>query len=277
MSPLAPKAVRVRTTDGWQDIAIQGSPGPAGGSTNLIQEIVLAAPGVITFSSIPQTYDSLEVLFALRGNQVGFATPKDLSIVRFNGYSGAGYNNQELNAFGTTIQAYGADNETFGRLGGMPDNVTGAGRYGVGRLTIPEYKGLGGFIQYCTQGPAGAPSYSRASVTGLVAESPSPRSRFPPIRRPTISRQARGRGCTESGRLRRRRQALSSITSRPASRSTLRTGPSGRTRTLSPLYSRHSHHSSLRCQAVLSMGRRSTSWPTPRMESSGTCATGRQV
>lgn len=70
--------------------------------TGLIQKQLLASPAAsITFSAIPGTYDSLQLILDCTGTAAGSPT---LS-VRFNGDTGANYNWQLLTGFDTTVQA----------------------------------------------------------------------------------------------------------------------------------------------------------------------------
>ena len=49
MSPPTPKAVRVRTTDGWQDVAIQGAPGPPGRTPSCKAQSLIAFAAADTY------------------------------------------------------------------------------------------------------------------------------------------------------------------------------------------------------------------------------------
>lgn len=77
------QAVRVRTTAGWQDIAMMGPPGPQG-SMVLIGKYDLAASNII--SNIPQIYDHLRLV--IRGRTT--ANGLNNAFMRLNGVSAAG-------------------------------------------------------------------------------------------------------------------------------------------------------------------------------------------
>jgi hypothetical protein len=102
---LVPKAVRVRTTNGWQDIAIQGAQGRPGGALVKIADVVLsaAAPN-IDFQNIPQNFEHLQLVATLRGDQAGAAWVT--TFIRLNGDSGNNYYPQRLRGIGSTAAAY---------------------------------------------------------------------------------------------------------------------------------------------------------------------------
>lgn len=171
--PLSPKAVRVRTSAGWQDIALQGvqgevgptgptgSTGPTGpagpaGAMTLIQNTYLSASATsISFFSIPQTYNHLKLIGYMRGmSPVSFA----VAGIRLNGDGGGNYHTQRVRASGSTVSSFENFSLTYWQVDIPGANPT-AGLYGTFEITIPSYKSISAkhahWLNSCIVGGAG--------------------------------------------------------------------------------------------------------------------------
>lgn len=133
-----PKGVKVKTTDGWQDLAIVGPQGPPSGSMQLIGDVVLgAAAPTFDFQNIPQTFAHLKLVANLRCTD---ATPWVSSYVRFNNDSTPGnYLNERHRAYGGTSVGI----ENYQTVGGIPYEVMAASLAGWTTpliMDIPDYR-----------------------------------------------------------------------------------------------------------------------------------------
>jgi hypothetical protein len=129
-----PNAVRVKTSSGWQDVAMMGPPGPQG-SMVLIGKYDLAASNII--SNIPQIYDHLRLV--VRGRTT--ANGLNNAFMRLNGVSAAGnYDWFQMYMTGTAAPAnsgfLGQSEMKIGWANGA-DSV--AGYKSVADILIPGY------------------------------------------------------------------------------------------------------------------------------------------
>lgn len=158
-----PNAVRVRTSLGWQDLAVVGPPGPAGpagatgpqgpqgvpgpagggGAMTMIADTTLAAlAAIIDFSSIPQTFKDLRLSFTGRGD--GAVT---LVCIRFNGDATAVYGTE----FMATDGPSGRFNYFDAIVGGVLFDLAGSANTGnvpsSGEAIIPNYRDGSTFVR----------------------------------------------------------------------------------------------------------------------------------
>ena len=132
------KAVRVKTTDGWQDIGYQGPPGPPSGSMQLIQKIVLSASGTFDFQNIPQTFDHLKLIVRGRGMNNGINNIYG----RINGNTGNNYDYAQMYLQGGQANAQGFSvlAQTQMKFGWFAGADSVAGYKGIIEVDIPDYK-----------------------------------------------------------------------------------------------------------------------------------------
>lgn len=118
-----------------------GATAPEWGDANTvvkIAETTLGVDGSITFSSIPQTYKALKVVWKIRGTAASYSGDVFL---RFNGDTGTNYEHlfQYLLATNSYSQK-GADSPgNYARIGYTPGASSPANYFGVGELLIPNY------------------------------------------------------------------------------------------------------------------------------------------
>ncbi len=107
-----------------------------GGAFARIERSVRASDGVITFSAIPGIYNTLKVIFS---GQVAAAGDLGLGM-RFNGDSGANYNDDRDVAVGLSTAAGGNSGATLMYIAEVA-RVGNTDRVGTVEITIPEYAG----------------------------------------------------------------------------------------------------------------------------------------
>lgn len=163
---LVPKAVRVRTSDGWQDVALSGPAGPTGatgpagatgaqgpagatgpqgpagpaGAWTLIQEQRLGAnANPVAFLSIPQTFRHLAVIGSAREGVGGVVSA--LVPMRFNADGAATYANWAQTATDTvSASVAGGDAMTVAYAGVIPGASAGSSVYGPFITHILDYR-----------------------------------------------------------------------------------------------------------------------------------------
>jgi hypothetical protein len=129
-----PKAVRMYTSDGWQDLALQGPAGPAGagGAMQLIEDKVLTSAQTVVFANIPQDFKHLCLVGYFKptyGSPTGFA-------IRYNNDASAAYYWQGLVSTAATAPvSEQASGTTSGRVAASAINT----EYSSVEVTIPEY------------------------------------------------------------------------------------------------------------------------------------------
>lgn len=140
------KAVRVKTSSGWQDMALQGPQGPQGspsGQMVLIEEKILTADtNILDFQNIPQNFASLKLIIYARSS---IAAAFDTTYLRFNGDASSIYDSVRLAATGAGFQAGG--NANLGGCGiGHTQGASGpADTWSIFEITIPNYANTSGF------------------------------------------------------------------------------------------------------------------------------------
>lgn len=143
-----PKGVKVKTTDGWQDLAIVGPQGPPSGSMQLIEhKLLTAATPIIDFQNIPQTFQHLRLI----GTVAQDAGARGLGI-RFNGdATAAAYSNSNLVLTGTAApvtEQPAAYNQ--GRYG--VQYITGAGGGYSFEISLPSYRSTAWYRRFLAWG-----------------------------------------------------------------------------------------------------------------------------
>jgi hypothetical protein len=148
----------------------------------LIQEIVVAADGQVNvdFSSIPQTYRHLRILYVARSSTAGLAS-YDLAC-QFNGDTAANYDWEKSYAAATTTAASEGIAATWGVVGyATGPTATTTTRFARGAIDIPYYTdamekdAIGDFIAPRTtasantyRGTLGAHWRQAAAITRIV-------------------------------------------------------------------------------------------------------------
>lgn len=110
----------------------------SGGGLTLLERQVVGVGGVaaVTFSSIDQTYELLEVHLMLRGETAATAVA---SVCRFNGDTGANYDMQRNTATNGTVAAANAIGQTSFDIASMPAASATAGKASQWKWTIAGY------------------------------------------------------------------------------------------------------------------------------------------
>jgi hypothetical protein len=98
--------------------------------------ITSTSPSSVTFSSIPQTYQHLQLrYFARRSDAVGTTSIS----IQLNGDGGANYVRNELYQADTTATTSAATGQTQMSVGSITGASANAGSYGVGIIDILDY------------------------------------------------------------------------------------------------------------------------------------------
>lgn len=92
--------------------------------------------GTISFTSIPSTYNAVEIVFLGRSTA---AASTDSIYVQVNGDTGNNYSRQIDWSNNSTATAYGTSGSPSGYPGYMPAASASAGAYGVMRMIVPFY------------------------------------------------------------------------------------------------------------------------------------------
>lgn len=154
-----PSAVRIKTTAGWQDLAVQGP----GGAMQLISDMPLsAAASSIDFPNIPQTFAHLVLKVTVRGTGTG----STLLVACFNGDFGLNYDWQRMGFVSTGVTAsqfLGAGGINFQSI---PNANNTANRFAAAVIEVPNYTGT----QHKTaQGTTVNPYAAGGAVAGTTA------------------------------------------------------------------------------------------------------------
>lgn len=112
--------------------------GGAGSLTLIDKQQLLSDTTTITFSSIPGTYSHLRVMALGRITQ---AATDDYVYVRFNGDTGANYDEERFVVFGTSTNANQAFGQTKARIADFPGASAPANLPGSFDMFIPHYAG----------------------------------------------------------------------------------------------------------------------------------------
>ncbi len=91
----------------------------------------------ITFSSIPSTYQHLQIRCTIQENATGSAF--DNLVARFNGDSSSNYSRHQLVGDGSALSAFGLASRTFAVCGFGVRNATGASNFSPNVIDILDY------------------------------------------------------------------------------------------------------------------------------------------
>ena len=146
-------------TSGIVAPAVLGSGGAGGGAKFLADDSTFKAPpslgavlgdvkmtsaqASVSFTSIPNTYASLVVVYQVRGDSAGVSNTGIR--VTFNNDSGSNYNGQFVGGNNTTAYAAIQTAAAFGYLGEMPAATATSGYSSSGTIEIPNYMGTAFF------------------------------------------------------------------------------------------------------------------------------------
>lgn len=119
--------------------------------------------GTITFSSIPSTYQHLQIRILARGNQ---AAVSDSFIVRFNGDSGSNYTLRRLFGDGATVGSDSIAPYTAVRGIEITGNTAAANIFGISTVDIIDYSST---VKYKTTKVLGGYDRNGAGWAGLVS------------------------------------------------------------------------------------------------------------
>jgi hypothetical protein len=96
------------------------------------------ATATVTFSSIPQEYEHLQIRMITRSTNTA-STGGDWVFIRFNGDTGSNYTWHRLYGSGASGSADAATSQTSTRVGVSPRDGTTASAYGAGVCDILDY------------------------------------------------------------------------------------------------------------------------------------------
>lgn len=114
-----------------------GGGASASSATEVIARTVLSSTAAtIAFSTIPDTYESLEVVISGRSDR---ASGDDAVSVQFNGDTGTNYFDASINQDHTTVSSTGQVAAAFAYAGRIPAASATASRAGSIRILIPGY------------------------------------------------------------------------------------------------------------------------------------------
>ena len=146
-------------TSGIVPPAVLGTGGAGGGAKFLADDSTFKAPpslgavlgdvkmtsaqASVSFTSIPNTYASLVVVYQVRGDTAGVSNTGIR--VTFNNDSGSNYNGQFVGGNNTTAYAAIQTAAAFGYLGEMPAATATSGYSSSGTIEIPNYMGTAFF------------------------------------------------------------------------------------------------------------------------------------
>ena len=102
-----------------------------------IQTITLSGTGSITFSSIPQTYTHLQLVYRIKVAKI--VGPHGL-VIRFEGDGAANYSFNYIQTNNATVTGFTAIGSTLPIVGVVPGAGGTAGYFGTGIITISNYR-----------------------------------------------------------------------------------------------------------------------------------------
>jgi hypothetical protein len=113
--------------------------GAVGGDFESIATVTVGGGGAasIEFTSIPGTYQHLQIRFIARSTMAGYNN--DVLTVRFNSDTGSNYAYHSLYGSGAAAGAEAASSATYGRAGSVPGANITADMFGVGVIDILDY------------------------------------------------------------------------------------------------------------------------------------------
>jgi hypothetical protein len=106
-------------------------------TAQLIETITRGSGGAITFSSIPQTYTSLEIFMLVRAD---VATTAQAVGVRFNGDSGSNYRYIQIQVNNATVSGGSSAAANNIEVMVLPGTTAAANVFGAARIQIPFYR-----------------------------------------------------------------------------------------------------------------------------------------
>lgn len=111
----------------------------ADGAFESIATVTVGSGGAaaIEFTSIPSTYQHLQIRFIARSDMSGYNN--DVLTVRFNGNTGSNYAYHSLYGTGGAAGAEAASSAAYGRAGSVPGANISASMFGVGVIDILDY------------------------------------------------------------------------------------------------------------------------------------------
>jgi hypothetical protein len=126
----------------------------------------------VTFSSIPQSYTDLVVVFNARSDRNDQANrPTDLIRVTFNGSSAAYYSDVVLGSNSSSVYSYKETNQAFMAVGAVPGAQSNAGEYGTNIFHIQSYSNTTTFKALLARGgnatSVGSGNYYMGLMAGL--------------------------------------------------------------------------------------------------------------
>lgn len=145
----------------WPPIYVRGpAPTPiTPAMVQISQQVLASATASVTFSSIPATYTTL--ILVVNGRLSDSALFGAIGI-RFNGDTGANYDQQAIQGLGSTAQAFGGSAQTYGFIGRLPGATASTSDAGEITIWVPGYaattfnklaRGNNGYFE--TQGTTG--------------------------------------------------------------------------------------------------------------------------
>lgn len=125
---------------------------PHTGVTKIAENILVGTAASVTFSSIPATYRSLQLMIVARGDT---AATFINTAMRFNGDTGANYDDGRIVAAATTVSAAETINGTSMLIGDAAAASATAGLPSTWNIWIPWYAGTTFWKQHLTQNELG--------------------------------------------------------------------------------------------------------------------------
>lgn len=106
--------------------------------TKIAENILVGTAASVTFSSIPQTFRHLNLKMLTRGDTAAAFT---VARIRFNGDTGANYDNEQISANGASLAAFETLNATGSDVGESAAATAVAGSSSFHLVQIPFYTG----------------------------------------------------------------------------------------------------------------------------------------
>lgn len=113
--------------------------GPGIDEMDLIERVTVGAGGqaALDFTSIPQTYQHLQIRWIGQSNRGTYAT--DNLWIRLNGDTGSNYSSHELRGQGTTAGSFGYASQTKQYISTVIGTTQQASAFGAGIIDILDY------------------------------------------------------------------------------------------------------------------------------------------
>ena len=121
-------------------IASSGGAAAAAGAYESIASVIPSgSTNIVTFSSIPSTYTSLQLRILARGTANGSSTDPLIFFMQANSDTGSNYTNHSLVANGSTVIANGSVSQTQMRPGIYADSGYPANVFGITIIDLHDY------------------------------------------------------------------------------------------------------------------------------------------